>query len=220
MGEAAMRSIRKNQEPIELTRYRSQPDAHYDGPMFTPVKDKVRKRLLLDQGHLCAYCMQRIHEATMKVEHWHCRDLYPNEDLQYVNLLGCCPGNEGQERRNQTCDTRKGNRDLQYNPANPSHDIESHVRYHGDGRIEATDVVFDTEINNVLNLNYSRLVDNRKAVVDAVITKLGNRPGPRSTREINQVRNEWTRLDTNGKLPEYCGVALYLLDKRLRRQVA
>jgi uncharacterized protein (TIGR02646 family) len=211
-----MRGIQKGQEPIELREYRSQPGAHYNGPMFTPVKEKIRERLLRDQGDLCAYCMQRIYDETMKVEHWHCQDLYPNEDLQYWNLLGCCPGNEGQEGRNQTCDTRKGNKQLQYNPANASHDIVSRVRYGGDGKIKAPDQAFDRQINEVLNLNYPRLVDNRKAVVDAVIEKLRSSQGRRSPGEIRRVRDEWTRVDADGKLPEYCGVAIYLLDKRLR----
>ncbi len=122
-----MRTIRKGREPRELREYRSLPGAHYDGPNFTPVKEKIRKQLLEEQGHLCAYCMQRIYKETMKVEHWHCQDRYPNEDLQYGNLLGVCQGNEGQRKQHETCNTRKKDEDLRYNPANPSHDVETMV---------------------------------------------------------------------------------------------
>lgn len=214
-----MRTIRKGQEPRELREYRSQPGAHYDGPLFTPVKLRIRKLLLQEQGHLCAYCMRRIYEETMKVEHWHCQDRYPSEDLRYGNLLGACQGNEGQKEQHETCDTRKKDEDLRYNPADPAHDIERRVRYYGDGKIKATEEAFDAELNRVLNLNYSRLVENRKAVVDAVMSKLGNRPGIRSQREIRQLRDKWMKSNPDGKLPEYCGVAIYFLDKRLRRQV-
>ena len=35
----------------------------------------------------------------------------------------------------QHCDTRKGDRDLQWNPADPAHHIETRVRYELDGSI-------------------------------------------------------------------------------------
>ena len=34
-------------------------------------KDQLKESLLKEQGYLCAYCMSRISEDTMKVEHWH-----------------------------------------------------------------------------------------------------------------------------------------------------
>jgi hypothetical protein len=68
-----MRAIAKRAEPAELVRYRAVPGAVYDGGDFTLVKDAIRRALLAEQGHLCAYCMQRISAETMKVEHWHSR---------------------------------------------------------------------------------------------------------------------------------------------------
>jgi hypothetical protein len=153
------------------------------------------------------------------VEHWHCQDRYPSEALDYQNLLGVCRGNEGQAAQQETCDTRKKNKDLRYNPANPAHDVERRVRYLGNGRMESDESVLDAEINEVLNLNHSRLVENRKAVMDAVIERLGSRPGTRPPAEIRRLRDWWSTPKPSGKLREYCGVAVYFLNKRLNRQV-
>jgi len=64
-----MRKITKGSQPYELAHYRSRPDAVYDGPHFTEVKEKIRVSLLAEQGHLCAYCMQRISESAMQVDY-------------------------------------------------------------------------------------------------------------------------------------------------------
>jgi uncharacterized protein (TIGR02646 family) len=233
-----MRAIRKGQEPRELLQYRSQPGAVYDGPLFTPVKDKIRDQLLEEQGYLCAYCMRRIRKqdetdrGNMKIDHWRCQDHYPQEQLDYRNMLGACDGNEGQAPQQQTCDTRKGNSDLQYNPAVEADQIERRIRYLAngkietdeprprclpDGKIESIERPFYEELKRVLNLNHPRLIENRMAVMKAVLTRLGSLPGLRSVSEVRDLRDDWAALDKNGKLREYCGVAVYFLNKRLSR---
>ena len=54
-----MIEIKKGTEPKELLEYRQQKFASY-ADMPADVKKKVIKSLLLEQGHLCAYCMSRI----------------------------------------------------------------------------------------------------------------------------------------------------------------
>ncbi len=213
-----MRAIEKKNEPHELTEYRLKPHATYDGDAsFTPIKTKVREQLLAEQGHLCAYCLQRIDAATMKVEHWQCQDAHPAAQLDYKNMLGTCPGNEGQPPKNQTCDTRKANADLKYNPANPSHRIENQIRYLGNGKLSSDDSVFDQQLNSVLNLNYSRLVENRKSVIDAVNKLLATKVGSRTPAQIQKIREDWVVPKTDGHLRPYNGVAIYFLTKRLTR---
>ncbi|MFH0821867.1 MAG: retron system putative HNH endonuclease [Pseudomonadota bacterium] len=213
-----MRSITKGREPGELTQYRRQKDACYDGPLFTEVKDAVRRQLLREQGHLCAYCMQRISAVTMKVEHWHCRSKYPCEGLDYGNMLAVCHGNEGSPSTQQNCDTAKGDKELKYNPADSTHDVERLVNYYGDGRIGSNDPVLREQLDDVLNLNQSRLRRDREQVVDAVRLMLGRDRGSRSAAEIRRLRDGWSAPDKEGKLKEYCGVAVYLLNKRLNRR--
>ena len=212
-----MRAISKGAEPVELGRYRAVPGAVYDGGDFTPVKDAIREALLAEQGHLCAYCMQRIRPGTMKVEHWHSQRSHSHEDLDYRNMLGCCPGNEGQMWDDQHCDTRKGSTDISFNPADPTHHARMRIRYAGDGTIRSEDAQFDEEINRILNLNWSRLKRNRKAVSDSVIRELSRRQGTRKRGEIQQLINRWNTPEAGGRFRAYCDVAIYFLNKRLSR---
>ncbi|MDM8525380.1 hypothetical protein QUF80_18595 [Desulfococcaceae bacterium HSG8] len=142
-----MRKISKGPQPYELAHYRSRPDAVYDGPYFTEVKEKIRISLLAEQGHLCAYCMQRISEGTMKVEHWQCQRHFPERQLDWQNMLGVCPGNQGLPGNSQTCDTRKGDADLCLNPADHEHHARLEICYTRDGRIHSHNAEFDTEIS-------------------------------------------------------------------------
>lgn len=216
-----MISIRKQREPQELSAYRSQPGAVYDGPNFTPVKDKIRAQLLTEQGYLCAYCMSRIDIGKMKIEHWHPQhghETYAHEQLTYTNLLGVCMGNEGDAPINQHCDTRKGDQLLSYNPANPEHHIEEKLRYLGDGTLKSMEKDFNTQINRqVLNLNWTRLKQNRKAIIDAVQQGLAAKPGTRSKAEIQKLLQGWQQANIDGRLRPYAGTAIYWLNKRLQR---
>lgn len=214
-----MKSIQKRREPRALTAYRAQPDVRYDGDAsFTPVKEQTRQQLVTEQGYLCAYCMSRIYPThdQMKIEHWHCQEQHPNEQLNYNNMLGSCLGNEGQPPKLQTCDTRKGNAALKYNPANPQHHIDSQVKYQR-GKITSDDVEFDIQLNQVLNLNHPRLIQNRNNVTLAISRWFGNKTGSRTVGQLQKELNEWLLPDSNGALREYCGVAIYLLNKRLNR---
>lgn len=135
-----MYQINKSKEPDSLTVYRAPPDAEYDGPNFTPVKDAIKTALLAEQGHVCAYCMQRIGKDKMKVEHWACQAEHPDEQLSYQNMLACCEGLEGQQGKFQTCDTKKGNQPLKYSPAQPQHQINDRVNYSSDGTIGSNEL--------------------------------------------------------------------------------
>ena len=216
-----MRAISKAREPASLTTHRKTPPSDYDNYV---EKADLRHALVSDQRGICCYCMGRIREepANMKIEHWRCRSRYPAEELDYRNLLAVCPGGEGQPPRLQHCDTRKGDSDLRWNPADPEHRIEARVRYEADGSIRSHDCEFDRQIGDVLNLNLALLRNQRKAVLDAILTwwhqekdRIRGRV-PRGTLE--QQRNRYTnRADP---LAAYCQVAVWWLDQRLQRMSA
>lgn len=212
-----MRAINKGAEPVELKQYRAQPSAAYDGANFTTVKDCIRKSLLTEQGYLCAYCMQRIDTDSMKVEHWHARSPHPEEQLAYRNMLGCCSGNEGAPRAKQHCDTRKEDSTVSFNPANSTHHDRMAIRYAGDGTVRSGNAQFDSEINDVLNLNWARLKSNRKETWKAVTEALSKSPGSRTRKEIQRMITIWKQTDAHGRFHEYCDVAIYYLEKKLAR---
>lgn len=208
-----MRAISKGSEPHALTQYRLTSHANYED--YTQ-KDALRSSLATEQGGICCYCMQRIRPTIggMKIEHWHCQDMYPSEQLDYRNLLGACLGNEGKPRSKQHCDTYKGNASLSRNPAHPAHRIENFVRYLSNGRIVSHDDQFNRELNDVLNLNHPLLVNNRKAVLDSFTRSLPLQTLGRASWQ--RKLNEWNG-STRGNLYEYCGVVVYWLRKRLAR---
>lgn len=209
-----MRQITKGSEPATLTQHRQQANADYDN---YADKQGLRTRLHADQLALCCYCMRRIRNTAdaMKIEHWNCQVNNTGDQLQYWNLLGACMGNQGQPHDAQHCDTYKADRALSRNPANAAHVVEATLRYMGDGRIESTDPQFDTELNQVLNLNLEYLKGNRKAVLNGFQDMLGKHGGL-TDGQILGMLGDWTRA-TAGELHEYCGVVIYWLRKRLAR---
>lgn len=73
--------IRKSAEPKEWTEYKNIPGVQFSG---IPA---LQESLYREQGYLCAYCERRIpvrdkmSTEDHRIEHWHCRDKYPDEVL-------------------------------------------------------------------------------------------------------------------------------------------
>ncbi len=205
----------KSVEPASLTQHRRTAHADYDN---YADKDRLREHLVSEQRGICCYCLSRIRSESgwMKIEHWHCQDHYPAEQLDYSNLLGACLGSEGQYRNRQHCDTRKGNERFSRNPANPAHQIERYVRFEADGTILSNDQAFNDELNDVLNLNAPFLKNNRKATLEAFKATLQKRVNlPRTTLE--RWLREWNGESHADDLRPFCQVIVYWLRKRLAR---
>ena len=211
-----MKAITKGPEPVSLTAHRQTPHCDYDN---YAAKNELRNALVTEQRGLCCYCMGRIRpeQASMKIEHWRSQARYSGEQLSYRNLLAACLGGHGRPAHLQHCDTRKGEGDLEWNPADPAHHIETRIRYEPDGSIHASEVDFDGQINNVLNLNLPVLKNNRKAVYDAVLQwwerqRRGNQG--RAPRE--RLECERTRHNAGvGEVAPYVQVAVWLLGQKL-----
>ena len=187
-------------------------------------KDALRQALAAEQHGLCCYCMDRIRPelGSMKIEHWQSQTHYLDRQLDYGNLLGACLGGEGQPAHKQHCDTRKGNRDLKWNPATALHKIEDCLCYEPDGSIRAHDVDFDRQINDILNLNLPVLKSNRKGVLDALLRwwkyEKARLRGPVPRERLVRKRDEHASGD--GELKPFCQVAVWWLDRRLQRMAA
>ena len=213
-----MRQIVKGPEPASLTAYRHTPDCCYDDYR---AMDDLRYALVTEQRGLCCYCMGRIHNEplTMKIEHWQCQSRYPREQLNYRNLLGACLGGQGQPPHLQHCDTRKGNSDLQRNPANAAHHIETRIWYEQDGSIHAEDAVFDCQLAQVLNLNLPLLKNTRKGVLDAVLEwwkrEKARIAGPVSRERFVREREKY--IAGNGEISPHSPVAVWWLGQRLAK---
>jgi uncharacterized protein (TIGR02646 family) len=216
-----MRAITKGAGPPSLTTHRQTPHSDYDN---YADKDALRHTLVTEQRGLCCYCMGRIYNGPtrMKIEHWHSQRCHPEEQLNYRNLLGACLGGQGQSPDLRHCDTCKGDRDLQWNPADPAHHIETRVRYEMDGSIRSDDPTFDVQLDDVLNLNIAFLKNNRRGVLDAVLAwwkyEKEVRRGAVPRAHFEQERNR--RIDGAVRLEPFCQIAVWWLDQRLARMPA
>ena len=216
-----MRAITKGPEPASLTAHRQTPHSNYGN---YADKDGLRHALITEQRGICCYCMGRVHNGhdAMKIEHWRSQDGYPAEQLNYRNLLGACMGGEGGPRGLQHCDTRKGNSDLHFNPADPMHHIETRLRYDPYGTIGSDDAVLDTQLNEVLNLNLPVLKNARRGIYDAVNEwwkrEKARLHGPVSRERLQLERDRYVAGD--GVLTPCCQVAVWLVGQRLARMAA
>lgn len=220
--------ISKNKEPMIYTKYCSNDDASFAN-IDTEAKIALKKSLLEDQGYICAYCMSVINLDNMKVEHYVPRERIKElsnvkprrlrsemDDLVYSNLLAVCKGNQGKNESEQTCDTRKANKQLTIDPQNPRH--MQTIEYKRNGTILSTNTDFDSEINEVLNLNnfpYGHLINERQRTLDAFKAKLSKEyKGTIQKTTLSRLLNYYINKKNSGKYPPYVGIIIwYLQDK-------
>ncbi|MGO8698941.1 MAG: retron system putative HNH endonuclease [Limisphaerales bacterium] len=208
-----MRTIKKGVEPASLTQHRLTGHADYEN---YADKDGLRRQLVREQRGLCCYCLSRIRPVAdaMKIEHWHSQDGFPDEQLDYSNLLGACLGGAGQPNVLQHCDTKKGNSTVSKNPAEPARRVETFLHYEGDGRIVSDDTSLNSELENVLNLNTAFLKNNRKATLDGFHRALRKR-GEIQRITLERWLRDWNGDSDENELRPFCQVVVYWLRKRL-----
>ncbi len=213
--------IRKGQEPESLTKYRKSKFAYFDG---YKEKDDIRRSLLKEQGCLCAYCMRRIDMEYMKIEHWYPEDrLSDSERLDYGNMLGACPGHiDGTKGADDTCDTHKGNAVITVNPQDLS--TLKKIKYRSStGEIYSEDETIQKDLDQTLNLNNERhlLKINRKAALDAAMSQMMKlqRKGNWNRKQLEVMKRQYEKTDSDGRKKEYAGIVLWYLDKRLKKVI-
>ncbi|MBL7816698.1 MAG: TIGR02646 family protein [Saprospiraceae bacterium] len=226
-----MKWINKNREnqPASLKRHLTTPHHNYDN---YKEKDELRDALLKEQGFICCYCMQRIQEANknkMEIEHFRPQSIYdgtngkPDLTLDYTNLLASCKGNEGSLKHLQHCDEHKGNDEVEINPMNK--DLMGKIRFNAAGRIFVSetnelDKRLNHDLNHTLNLNIQTLVTERKKIWQTLEQRMRKEFGTKNPSKsfINQKIKEWSAQD-EGKFKTMCQVAIYYLEKKLKKAV-
>lgn len=218
--------IVKGHEPAALAEakraIRNTPDASfcYESLRGEP-KRRVLEALLVEQGHLCAYCMCRIgtdgHPATIE----HLIPQHPDGSaadgelsLEYHNLVAVCDGRGG-----ATCDKRRGNAPLTVDPTK-SHTLET-IYYRRDGRIDAHDesVKHDIQITLGLNNTHTNLCANRlesMRAIEKVVSSTFKRRGIENNRSAKKSVCLKILKKFEGQTDmkdEYLGVKLFLARK-------
>lgn len=206
-----MRKIIKQSEPKEWTEHRLTPGARYE------AKPELRKSLLEEQGYICAYCMRRIpvrdknSNETSRIEHILSREKYSDHELDYSNMVICCPGAINNDFH---CDKRKGEGDISFNlfddPFFTTLSYKSRT-----GEVDSSDAEYNCQINEMLNLNNRLLMHNRLNVLYGVIRVL-DKIGWTVTNIMQQI-SKWDNKDTEGRYKEYNGIVLWYLNKKLKQ---
>ena len=226
-----MKQIIKTVEPQSLIQHRANQPSFFDN-LPHAAKEDLRQSLLSEQGYICCYCMKRIPEKVekdgivsydMKVEHYKCQDFHEDLQLNYRNLFGACIGNEGQPSRIQTCDTKKGNKELTINLLINAPCCENLFKYNAEGEIMSVDDnnEINRQLNEVLNLNMQTLKDGRSEIylevqrkVEAHSRQLGSKQ--LRVNYIEREKQDWL-TPRDKKLKQYCMIAVYYLNKKIKQ---
>lgn len=205
--------IIKGKEPKSWTAHRLTPGARYE------ATDDLREALLRDQGYLCAYCMRRIPvkdtaaNETSRIEHIVPQSALSSdkECMDYDNMVVCCPGAlEGVDESATHCDRHKAETPISFSPMDSN--FIATLEYQSDGTIVSTNAQYDSEINEILNLNISLLKDNRREVKKSVVRALGR--GVWKGPDLKRLIDAFSSLDRDGQLKPFCGVAIWYLQKK------
>ncbi len=217
---------KSNNEPKEVIEKRTTPGSSFDDL----PKEPLRKALLIEQGYICAYCMQRIKNdsKSTKIEHWSPRSKKNEKD--FMNLLAVCKGNEGVKGK-EHCDTLKKNKKFSISPVDKS--CEKLVQFDSGGKVYSNNENIDVELNEVLGLNQWHLVEERRELLDMVKVAVENIAKNKFENKIkeadlNNMLKNWQALKKNviiihgekiveKKYEPFCQVAITYLQKKMAR---
>lgn len=186
---------------------------------------ELRESLLKEQGYVCAYCMRRIpvrdkdekgtpFQEDSRIEHIKCRDRYPELQLDYSNMVICCPGAVTMDYH---CDRKKENTDITFDMFSQAF-IETLSYSSKDGTIKSSNADYDNQINEVLNLNNKRLKANRLSVLREVIDVMGKKSRNNWNKSlISRSLMVWDSKDKDGRLHPYSGIVVWFLKRVLKR---
>ena len=224
-----MIEIKKLREPKRLEQYRQKPGATYadmdKDEENKDLKKEVLESLMFEQGHLCAYCMRRIPEKRkfplgvqpVTIEHWYPQNPETKEDigqgLDYRNMFAVCAGNRGcGDKRNLTCDAKRGNTELKVNPSKANTLIG--ISYKANGEIYSTDAAINEDLNKRLNLNCQAvsLPQSRKAALNGLLKDIKKQHATGDIKIYCKRRLEELKQPQEYKVP-YIGILIDWLEK-------
>ena len=203
--------IKKNRIPSSLVEYKKTINASFDN-LPREVKDKLRTSLLKEQGYICAYCMRKLKDnsSKVKIEHYVARN--EENELEYKNLLAVCKGNDSEPFEKQTCDTRKGNREIKINPQVNS-DVLT-ISYTSNGEIKSSNSDYQKDFEDTLNLNDTfGLVKARRDALNSLKRNLDRR---RTHLTKDTIRRKYLQYSEAEIKESYVGILLWYLQKKMR----
>jgi hypothetical protein len=131
--------------------------------------------------------------------------------MSYDNMVICCPGFIKGEAH---CDKSKADKELSFDLLDVQ--LENSISYGTNkGVIKSTNPQWNKEINEILNLNHTVLMLNRRSVITVLTKRLGERTvWKRSVIEKELLK--WQTKNKDGEYNEMCGVVIWFLKDKLR----
>ncbi|NLL84099.1 MAG: TIGR02646 family protein [Lentisphaerae bacterium] len=137
-----MKHINKSKEPDEFEKWKALANEEWQ-PCYSNLDGKTKRHLkdslMREQGYICCYCERRLIENDSHIEHLRPQSDYPDESLNYSNLLCSCL-RDGRKGEPIHCGHSKGDwfdETLLVSPLDPS--CESRFAYGSDGTIGSAD---------------------------------------------------------------------------------
>ena len=218
-----MRRIIKGQEPAALRRWKDENAGVPQNLTYQNIpKPAVKAQMLVEQGYLCGYTMQRIPTVNdCHIEHVKPRNQAPDLSIDYNNLLACVPSDTPGHRPaiNNFPYGAKRKWGTQIDGStfvSPlQSDVESRFHYLPDGSVEAVDEDEAAQSTvTILALNHSQLIDLRKAAIEARVL---DADVPLSAEEAETLARTIMTANSTGRIPEFClaisQVAAWYADK-------
>ena len=203
-------------------------------------KNPIRDQLVREQHGLCAYCMKRIRpDNSMAIEHFAPVSDHKDKVLDYGNMLGCCRGGSEEKIKGQKefcCGASKKEQPITIDPRKKS--LMDMIRYRKDGRIYVgskdaelneklqKDIEFILMLNGRLNKDGSLKSDTSTQIVmgrrlayrgyKSFMDALSKKYKGNESRIKVAVRKKIDEIENMEQYPEYAGVTLYFLKRRIR----
>ena len=200
-----MKHIVKSKEPQVLLDFKKKygRNAAYND-MKSDDKNRLKSALSEEQYFICCYCMKRIKQHNSHVEHIKPQAHFPEEALNYDNLLVSC---NGKDDTKENCGHKKSgwyNAREFLTPLDP--DCEKIFTYNAAGRMDASQKNGKVTITK-LNLNSLLLVRARKAIIR--LSGLFDRDFEQKKQDIIAYN---TTPDSENKLPPFCMAVVYCIN--------
>lgn len=212
-----MRSITKRAEPRELIEWRREnkdtPQNLFYGRGSSFPAEPVRRSLLREQFHLCAYTLRRLPTAqecrakgqdtifSCHIEHVLPQARHVDQSIAYDNMVACYPPSQSNVACEYGAQEKKAYdpaRDPFVSPLSPH--ASRLFRFLSDGKVEGLSPEAVQTIE-VLKLNHATLVNDRKAVIKGWLMPRGK---PISAAAARRLSTEAETPDANRCLLQYC----------------
>jgi len=213
-----MRAIVKQGIPMTLQNWvrdmrRDAPqNLSYDN-LPTAIKDDVKRALLMEQGHLCAYTLRKLHGiGSCHIEHVEPQNAAPSKDVDYANMAACVPKDGGDTSIGYGAPMKAGKAvRLNADFVSPHmQGCETRFQFDDKGGVKSVpgDIAAQRTITT-LNLNHGALTELRRAALQAH----GLTVATRTTRTARQLKSaaqarrfaaEVMRPDGYGQLEPFC----------------